>query len=172
MSTWTTGSPVLFVCMSSIVSHIGVCCSAQFALRPYLYLLLHTAVAGPAALWYGSGAGQFISAFLDKAHRCNRHGAYNIFDEARVCQRNTVKVHVTHVHKMIPWLICKAQLCTFCIKALVEQGMLSSLSTKLILSIQCRQSEGVLLDQGCIGWLFCPVRNPPLQVFQLCYKHM
>ena len=32
-------------------------CSAKYALRPYLYLLLHTTVTGPAALWFGSGAG-------------------------------------------------------------------------------------------------------------------
>lgn len=33
------------------------CCSAQFALRSYLYLLLHATVAAPAAVWFGSGAG-------------------------------------------------------------------------------------------------------------------
>lgn len=41
------------------VAKVAFCCSAQFALRPYLYLLLHTSVAGPAALWFGSGAGQW-----------------------------------------------------------------------------------------------------------------
>lgn len=34
-----------------------LCCSAQYALRPYLYLLLHTTVAAPAALWFGSESG-------------------------------------------------------------------------------------------------------------------
>ena len=36
----------------------GCYCSAAYALRPYLYLLLHTIVAGPAALWFGSAAGE------------------------------------------------------------------------------------------------------------------
>ena len=36
----------------------GCHCSAAYALRPYLYLLLHTIVAGPAALWFGSGTGE------------------------------------------------------------------------------------------------------------------
>lgn len=34
-----------------------LCCSARYALRPYLYLLLHTTVAAPAALWFGSESG-------------------------------------------------------------------------------------------------------------------
>ena len=32
-------------------------CSAQYALRSYLYLLLHTVVAAPAAVWLGPGRG-------------------------------------------------------------------------------------------------------------------
>lgn len=32
--------------------------SAKFALRSYLYLLLHAIVAGPASLWYGAGGGK------------------------------------------------------------------------------------------------------------------
>lgn len=31
--------------------------SAEFALRPHLYLLLHALVGGPAALWLGTGPG-------------------------------------------------------------------------------------------------------------------
>lgn len=40
--------------------------SAAYALRPYLYLLLHTAVAGPAALWFGSGVGKIAVFQLTK----------------------------------------------------------------------------------------------------------
>ncbi len=32
--------------------------SAEFALRSWLYILLHAAVATPAAWWYGAGPGK------------------------------------------------------------------------------------------------------------------
>ena len=32
-------------------------CSSAYALRSYLYLLVHTLIAGPAALWLGAGPG-------------------------------------------------------------------------------------------------------------------
>ena len=32
-------------------------CSATYALRSYLYLLVHTLIAAPAALWLGAGSG-------------------------------------------------------------------------------------------------------------------
>ena len=31
--------------------------SSAYALRSYLYLLVHTLIAGPAALWLGAGPG-------------------------------------------------------------------------------------------------------------------
>ncbi len=36
--------------------------SSKYALRSYLYLLLHAAVAGPAALLFGTGAGAALHA--------------------------------------------------------------------------------------------------------------
>lgn len=44
-------------------------CSATYALRSYLYLLVHTLIAGPAALWLGAGAGQFYVVWLTGGHR-------------------------------------------------------------------------------------------------------
>ncbi|KAL0044650.1 hypothetical protein WJX82_004234 [Trebouxia sp. C0006] len=41
--------------------------SAQYALRPYLYLLLHTTVAAPAALWFGSESGKVAVFHITKA---------------------------------------------------------------------------------------------------------
>ena len=35
-------------------------CSAAYALRSYLYLLVHTVIAGPAALWLGTGSGKTL----------------------------------------------------------------------------------------------------------------
>ena len=32
-------------------------CSSAYALRSYLYILVHTTIAGPAALWLGAGPG-------------------------------------------------------------------------------------------------------------------
>ncbi len=37
--------------------HTPAARSSKYALRSYLYLLLHAAVAGPAALLFGTGAG-------------------------------------------------------------------------------------------------------------------
>lgn len=41
--------------------------SARYALRPYLYLLLHTTVAAPAALWFGSESGKVAVFHITKA---------------------------------------------------------------------------------------------------------
>ena len=43
----------------SLQQDLRVCalCSAAYALRSYLYLLVHTVIAGPAALWLGTGSG-------------------------------------------------------------------------------------------------------------------
>ena len=42
--------------------NLRVCalCSAAYALRSYLYLLVHTIIAGPAALWLGTGSGETL----------------------------------------------------------------------------------------------------------------
>ncbi|KAK9814227.1 hypothetical protein WJX72_002581 [[Myrmecia] bisecta] len=41
--------------------------SAKFALRPYIYLLLHSVVAAPAASWFGSGTGKLAVFYLTRA---------------------------------------------------------------------------------------------------------
>jgi alpha-1,2-mannosyltransferase len=33
-------------------------CSAQYALRSWLYIILHKVVAAPAAWWFGAAAGK------------------------------------------------------------------------------------------------------------------
>ena len=37
-------------------------CSATYALRSYLYLLAHTLIAAPAALWLGAGSGTALTS--------------------------------------------------------------------------------------------------------------
>ena len=59
--------------------------SSKYALRSYLYLLLHAAVAGPAALLFGTGAGaQFTDALTN----------YRAWAQAETKDHNTELTHV------------------------------------------------------------------------------
>lgn len=52
------------LCSVKLVSSPGhVCCSAQFALRAWIYILLHAVVGAPAAALFGTGIGK-QSVFL------------------------------------------------------------------------------------------------------------
>lgn len=88
--------------------------SAQYALRPYLYLLLHTTVAAPAALWFGSEAGKVTVFYLTKAGL----GFFSALSEALLYRA---------AHKHISPNIARTLLLLLC----VSSGMFTS-STSLL----------------------------------------
>ena len=58
-----SGSPCLNPCCLTspewlITDTVACIDSAEFGLRSYWYLILHSFVAGPAALWFGDGRGE------------------------------------------------------------------------------------------------------------------
>ena len=57
------------IVLTSVYQQRHAMCSAKYALRPYLYLVLHAAIAAPAAVFFGPGTGETLGAKTIHAYK-------------------------------------------------------------------------------------------------------
>jgi len=166
--------------------HTPAARSSKYALRSYLYLLLHAAVAGPAALLFGTGAGAALHARHSVCFRrpmprvCYRRQGGSSPSMTAAAQHKSGRQarnfsHVVRVSML--QLDRHARLLHACLPHRLA-ALVTDLDCTLIGLAGCesprheagcrRQGVGVLPDQGGPGDAVCPVRDRALPVRPAC----
>ncbi|KAJ7546232.1 hypothetical protein O6H91_08G031300 [Diphasiastrum complanatum] len=141
--------------------------SSQYALRSYLYLLLHALLVGPAAWWYGSGAGK-VGVFYSLRFAL---GALSALTEAALVESISRRFG-RRVAAYTLVLLCFTSGCfnastSFLPSTFSMYGI--TLASALLLADELVAAVAVAAFGVLVGWPFSVLATAPLVVYALFF---